>query len=125
LQTIQRAIIVFRDITERKNLEDRLKTYMEKLERSNRDLRDFASIASHDMKEPLRKIVGPVTSALRIKASGLMNSISTGFLHPSRGCMGEVGTKEPEWALPSAKRLSSGMAGISPQRVLPGRVPLS
>jgi PAS domain S-box-containing protein len=34
-----------------------LETYMARLERSNQDLRDFASIASHDMKEPLRKVI--------------------------------------------------------------------
>ena len=34
-----------------------LKTYMAKLEESNRALQDFASIASHDMQEPLRKVI--------------------------------------------------------------------
>ncbi|MFP5213681.1 MAG: PocR ligand-binding domain-containing protein [Acidobacteriota bacterium] len=33
-----------------------LKTYMAKLEASNQALQDFASIASHDLQEPLRKV---------------------------------------------------------------------
>jgi PAS domain S-box-containing protein len=34
-----------------------LNSYMAKLEQSNRALQDFASIAAHDMKEPLRKVI--------------------------------------------------------------------
>ena len=34
-----------------------LNGYMAKLEKSNQALQDFASIASHDMKEPLRKVI--------------------------------------------------------------------
>jgi len=32
--------------------------YTRELERSNEDLRDFAAIASHDLQEPIRKIIG-------------------------------------------------------------------
>lgn len=45
------------DITERKRIEEHLIQKTLELERSNELLQQFASIASHDLKEPLRKIV--------------------------------------------------------------------
>jgi K+-sensing histidine kinase KdpD len=38
-------------------IERKLELYANKLEQSNQDLEDFAYIASHDLKEPLRKII--------------------------------------------------------------------
>jgi len=45
-----------RDITARKVAESAARVYESKLEKSNRELRDFAFMASHDLQEPLRKL---------------------------------------------------------------------
>src|SRR5260221_1030676 len=47
---------VTRDLTERKNAEERIRQYTRQLESQNKELQQFAFAAAHDMKEPLRKI---------------------------------------------------------------------
>ncbi len=49
-------LLGIQDITERKIADLKLQAYNQKLERSNQELQDFASITSHDLQEPLRKI---------------------------------------------------------------------
>lgn len=51
-----RYIAVRYEITEKKLAQEKLMVYAKKLEVSNQELTDFASIAAHDLQEPLRKI---------------------------------------------------------------------
>jgi PAS domain S-box-containing protein len=50
------AVIVFRDVSATRSNQQKLRAVSDELERSNRELQDFATIASHDLQEPLRKI---------------------------------------------------------------------
>jgi PAS domain S-box-containing protein len=52
----QKFSAIIRDITRRKEAEHEILQHTRALERSNKELDDFAYIASHDLKEPLRGI---------------------------------------------------------------------
>ncbi|MEZ5843067.1 MAG: PAS-domain containing protein [Hyphomicrobiaceae bacterium] len=50
------TVATYHDITDLERHEERNREYTLKLERSNRELEEFAYVASHDLQEPLRKI---------------------------------------------------------------------
>jgi PAS domain S-box-containing protein len=54
---VKRVIGASRDVTRMRKYERTLEQKIQQLNRSNADLEDFAYVASHDLQEPLRKII--------------------------------------------------------------------
>jgi PAS domain S-box-containing protein len=67
---------VARDVTERKQAEQRQQEILNELSRSNAELEQFAYIASHDLQEPLRAISGCV-QVLQRRYSDKLDSRAT------------------------------------------------
>jgi PAS domain S-box-containing protein len=54
---VRKLVAMTRDITAKKNFQNELDRNIRELNRSNKELEEFAYVASHDMHEPLRKIL--------------------------------------------------------------------
>ncbi len=67
------------ELTKRIKAEQTLAHYTQELERSNQELQDFASIASHDLQEPLRKIIA-FADRLKTLYAGALDSQGQDYL---------------------------------------------
>jgi PAS domain S-box-containing protein len=76
---IESILILDRDITERKKTEEQLKEAINELERSNKELRQFAYVSSHDLQEPLRTIAS-FTQLLQMRYKGRLDSDADEFM---------------------------------------------
>ena len=86
------------DITDLKEIEnalrsseDKLRQFTVQLERSNRELQDFAYVASHDLQEPLRKIV-VFGERLKEKNSEALGSEALDYLERMQKAAGRMQT---------------------------------
>jgi len=71
---------IIRDITDKKKAEEALKSKAKELERSNADLEQFASVASHDLREPLRNVTSCI-QMLEKRYKGQLGSDADRYLH--------------------------------------------
>ncbi len=70
---------IVRDVTPRRRAEEKLKERSHELARTNEELRQFASVASHDLQEPLRMVAG-YTQLLARRYDGQLDEEADRFI---------------------------------------------
>lgn len=76
-------------IVQRQQIEKRLKLSAENLARSNTELQDFASVASHDLQEPLRK-VQVFSDRLKVKCAESLGEQGRDYLDRMRSAVARM-----------------------------------
>jgi PAS domain S-box-containing protein len=85
------AVLVFKDISERRRIENRITQKAAELSRSNSELEQFAFVASHDLQEPLRKIQA-FGDRLRTKCEGATPPEAMDYLERMQNAAGRMRT---------------------------------
>jgi PAS domain S-box-containing protein len=85
------TVLVVKDITERKRVEDAMSQKAAELARSNAELEQFAFVASHDLQEPLRKIQA-FGDRLKTKCQGAIAADAQDYLERMQSAAARMGT---------------------------------
>lgn len=79
------------NITQRKQIEERLRQQAQELARSNAELEQFAHIASHDLQEPLRKVQA-FSDRLRTRCTAKLDAQELEYLERMHNATGRMQT---------------------------------